>query len=219
MDKILLEGKYILEYIKDILHDTKIKKEEIKDAKYHHNSSYKNASSICHYGILTIQDLVNKGLVNYSDDFLEIMDDQDSHVNGINAISLSITGLKDLYHNEIEYNPFSPIYVDFLITNEIFASRRTIHYGNEFLHNGSLGIDKLRSVDIRLINLIKNIKTTPDNNNEIKEIIENFNQLHNIAISMRESNLDIPIREMSDSEYFSLDKDKLSSMPKLILKP
>lgn len=47
------------------------------------------------------------------------MSDTESHVNGKNSVSLSVIGLKDLYPNEVEYNPFSPNLVDFLITSDI----------------------------------------------------------------------------------------------------
>ena len=46
----------------------------------------------------------------------------------------------------------------------------------------------------------------------------NYNYLKNIALTMKHSQLDIPLREMSYQDNSSMDVDKLSSTPKLILK-
>ena len=133
MKNIILEEKYILEYILDILNDYKTKKITINDYKYHHNTSYFDAPSVIRYGILSLLELNALGVKNFSQEVLDIMSDTDSHINGTNAISLSVVGLKDLYHNESEYSPYSSTQVDFLISNEIKAYRSTLHYGNEFL--------------------------------------------------------------------------------------
>lgn len=132
MDNIALSETDVLEYVCDILSDIKYNGTDVFNAKYHHNTDYKHASLICKYGILTLDDLNHQGIRNDSNEFLKIMSDTESHVNGKNAVSLSVVGLKDLYPKEDEYNPFSPNLVDFLITSDIKASRASIHYGNEF---------------------------------------------------------------------------------------
>lgn len=219
MKTILLEEKYILEYVKDILHDIKIGASVINNAKYHHNTDYCAASSICRHGILTMMDLKKFGIKNYSDEFLQKMDDIESHINGNDAVSLSVVGLQDLYPNEDEYNPFTPSQVDFLVSSKIQTGRSTIHYGNEFLSYKSIGTDKLKSVDIRLLKLIEMIENGYSSNNfTIQSVIEKYNYLKNIALAMKYSQLDIPLREMSHQDNSSIDVDKLSSTPKLVLK-
>ena len=42
MNKKIIEEKYVLEYIKDMINDYGIKLVEVNNAKYHHNTSYKN---------------------------------------------------------------------------------------------------------------------------------------------------------------------------------
>lgn len=141
------------------------------------------------------------------------MDDTDSHVNGIDSISLSVVGLTDLYRDEFEYDPYNPTQVDFNISSDVKAHRLTTHYGNEFLCNDSISIDKLRSVDIRLLELIK----LSEKGYSIRDIIDKYNCLKDIALAIKQSNLDIPFREMS-SDNLTMDIDKVSVTPKLILK-
>lgn len=219
MKTILLEEKYILEYIKSVLHDVKMGTFNVYNAKYHHNTSYRDASSVCQYGILTMMDLKKLGIKNYTDELLQKMGDIESHINGNDAVSLSVVGLQDLYPNEYEYDPFNPSQVDFLVSSEIQAGRLSIHYGNEFLSYKSIGVDKLKSVDIRLLELIELVEQGYSSSNfSIQSAIQKYNYLKNIALTMKHSQLDIPLREMSYQDNSLMDVDKLSSNPKLILK-
>ena len=217
MDNIILSEKDALEYVYDTLSDVKYNGKEVLNARYHHNTNYKDALSICKYGILTLEDLNYHGIRNDSDEFLRIMNDTESHVNGKSSVSLSVVGLKDLYLNEDEYNPFSPNLVDFLITSDIRASRSSIHYGNEFLSFQSIKKEELRSIDIRLLKLIQLRKLCIDYS-MILSILQKYNYLREIAFEMKKQSLNIPLREMSETNIFELDIDKLSSKPKLILK-
>lgn len=218
MDTVMLEERYILEYIKDILSDIKLGSFIISNAKYHHNTSYSDAPLICRYGILSLRDLKKLGIKNYTEDFLQRMDDIESHINGSDAVSLSVVGLQDLYHDEFEYDPFSPGKVDFLVSSEIKASRHAIHYGNEFLSK-SISVDKLKAIDIRLFTLIELLENKYSSNNySIESIIEKYNYLKNIALTIKQIKLDIPLREMSYQDNTLLDIDRVSSFPRLILK-
>ena len=220
MNTITLEEKYILEYIKDMLNDFKVSATVIKDAKYHHNAYYKDASSICRYGILSLMDLKKSGIKNYTDEILKKMQDTESHINGTNGVSLSIVGLQDLYHNEDEYDPFTPTYVDFLLSSEITAYRFTEHYGNAFITFKSIELDRIKTVDIRLLKLIEMIENKNNTNNcyTIQSLIKKYNYLKDIALALKDTKLDIPLREMSNNDNSSLDLDKLTSISKLILK-
>lgn len=213
MGEILLQEKYILEYIKDMISSFKIKNININNAKFHHNTSYRITPSVLKHGILSISELNKLGIINYTEEQLKKMSDIESHVNGINAISLSVVGLTDLYIGEFEYDPYDPKQVDLLISSDIKASRSSIHYGNEYLSYTNIESDKIKSVDIRLFKLIEEAKTIE----EIKKIIEKYNYLIEIAKTIKNLNLDMPIRDMS-SENLTLDVYKLSKSKKIKLK-
>lgn len=212
---VLLEKKYVLQYIRDLINNIRLGNESVNNAKYHHNSSYKNAPSICKNGILTIKDLERLKIEEYSKEVLEKMSDIESHANGNDCISLAVVGLNDLYPHEDVYDPFNSISVDFLVTSDLPASRYSINYGNEYLSHESIGIDKLRAVDVRILKLIYLLS---NNAETIKEVVDCYNYLRNIALAMKNSQLDIPLREMSYKDGFAMDKDKLSTAPKLVLR-
>jgi len=210
---IVLEEKYILEYIREMINDFKVKSIEVNNIRYHHNSSYSEAPSILKHGILSLSELNRLGIRNYSSEFLRTMNDTDSHINGNDAISLSVVGLTDLSKDEFEYNPYYPTKVDFIVSSDVRAHRSSIHYGNEYICYDNIGIDKLMSVDVRLFDLIK--ITTPATT--IKDIIDKYNSLKGIALAIKQSQLNIPFREMSNGNL-TMDVDKVSKTPKLILK-
>lgn len=210
---ILIEEKNSLEYITDMMSSFKIKSIEVNNAKFHHNTSYKTTSLILRYGILSLSEINKLGLRKYSKEFLDRMSDTDSHINGIDEISLSVVGLKDLDPKKFEYNPYNPSVVDLVISSDIKARRSTNHYDNEFLCLDSISNDKIKSVDVRLIKLIEKSKNT----DSIKDIIEKYNLLRDIAQSIKELNLEMPLRDMSN-ENLTIDIDKASKAPKLILK-
>lgn len=219
METILVEERYILEYMKDMLSDIRMAPVGVTNAKYHHNTEYKDAPSICQHGILTMMDLKKFGIKNYTDEILEKMSDIESHINGNDSVSLAVVGLQDLYRNEDEYNPFHHNHVDFLISSSILTSRTTIHYGNEFLSRKSIEVDNIRAVDVRFLKVIELIEQNLiSKNHSVLSAVDKYNYLKLIAMVMKNKELDIPLREMSNKDDFSIDIDKLSTLPKLILK-
>lgn len=209
---IILDEKDILEYIKSILIESRIKYIDISD-RYHHNTNYSSCESVIKNGILTINDLNKHGITNYSEDFLRKMDDITSHVNGIDGVSLSVVGLTDLNKKEEEYNPFLSNQVDIIVSSDIKAIRRTQNYGNEFVYLKSIPPKMFRTIDIRLFKYIEKI----ENGKSINQLISYYNCLNDIAMSIKETQLDIPLREMSD-EKFCLDIDKLLKSKQIVLK-
>lgn len=219
METIILEEKYILEYIKSIINDLKDTPYYIKDDTYHHNTNYESASSIIKHGILTMNDLHKLNIINFTEESLIRTSDTTSHINGNDKISLSMANLTDLYPDELEFISASPISVDFLVSRTVHAYRNAAHYGNEFLATRSIPNDKLLSVDTRLLNLISILETNqtvficP-----IENLINDFNCLKDIALSLKQSKLNIPLREMSDNKQYTMNLDKLSKNPRLVLK-
>ena len=216
MNEKIIREKYALEYIKDILSTYSYALKNVDDAKYHHNAPYKDACFIIKYGILSMEEINKLGIKSYSEEDLNLMDDIESHVNGKDGVSLSIVGLTDLYKDEEEYNPFMPNVVDFLIDNNIKAFRNTIHYGNEFVSEGKITSDKIKSADIRLI---KYIDSLPKKDNiDIIDVVNKYNNLILMSKEIVSSNKDIQIREMSDGCSKTIDTLKISEEPRLILK-
>ena len=209
---ITIDKKYILEYIKDMLNSYKIKEINFKEETYHHNSSYKNGTSIIKNGLLSLNELNKKGIISLRKEELNLLNDHYSHVNGIYGISLSKVGLTDLYRDEEEYNPFRNDVIDIIISNEVKAPRSSIHYGNEFIADSIIENKYFKSIDIRLFDFIENIKYEKDK----LKLIENYNYLLDIAKTIKEEKLNISIREMSNTNL-TLDIDKLSNSKKLII--
>lgn len=216
MNKIYVEERYITECIQDFLSDLRLGQFSVDDAIYHHNSSYKNAPSIIKNGILSYDDMNKLGIIKMTKEQLYIIDDITSHVNGKDGISLSVTGLTDLYRDEYEYDPTNECCIDFLISSDIKASRNSEHYGNEFICYEKILQDKIKSVDVRIL---KNLNTLHLNSiyKNLNDLVYNFNKLNEIALALHESNENIPLREMSYSDNL-LDINKAMNLPSIVLK-
>lgn len=210
---IILEKEYIKEYLHDTLNSHRIKTKNIEEGLYHHNSSYQFGVSIVKNGILSLEELNKKQIIKLSEEQLKLYDDTYSHVNGANGISLSIVGLTDLYRDEDEYNPFDSNKLDIIVSKQVQARRSSTHYGNEFIASKKISSKLFESIDVRLIKFLENIKHESD----ITKLIENYNHLLDIAKAIKEKGLDISIREMSN-ENITLDVEKLSNSPKIIVK-
>ena len=213
MNEVLLEEKYVLEYIRYTLNDIMIGTSDVTDAKYHHNTQYLLTKSIIKHGILSLEELNKLGIRNYTNDTLKVMDDIESHINGKTGISLSIVGLTDLYRDEEEYDPFDSSLVDLLVSSDINAARNSCHYGNEFISKRIITPNNIKSVDIRLLQYIES-----DRYQSIDDIISKYNSLRKIALSIIKRNLDIKFREMSDGKGDIFDIDRLSNIPKIKIK-
>ena len=216
MNEKIIREKYALEYIRDILSTYSYALKNVDNAKYHHNAPYKDAPLIIKYGVLSMENINKFGIRSYSEDDLILMDDRESHVNGRNGVSLSIVGLTDLYAGEEEYDPFKTEVIDFLIDNNIRAFRSTIHYGNEFVSEGKITSDKIKSADIRLIKYIQDLLKKGRGN--IEDAVNKYNNLILMSKEIINSNKDIQIREMSDGFNKTIDTLKISEEPRLILK-
>lgn len=220
MNKILLEETCVLEYIKYSLMDCISDPIEVINFKYHHNTGYAKATSILEHGILSMQMLADNGMVTYSKEILKNMSNLDSHVNGIDGISLSVTGLTDLSPKEDEWDPFNEHYVDFLI-DDVNAYRSCINYGNEFIAPNSISSDKIKAVDVRILKYLKLVatkKTLLPEEKAIKELVNKYNYLGDISRTLIESDLNIPLRENSNAQNNLLDVHKISKKPKIEVK-
>lgn len=213
----IIEQKYALEYIKENLESLKRGNVEAKNYLYHHNTAYKDAPLIVEHGLLSFKDIQKRGIKEFTDQQMELVSDINSHINGDDGISFAVVGLTDLYKDEFEYDPKCSNAVDFLVSDELSFCRLTTHYGNEFISYNPVSPDYFKSVDIRLIRLIKEI-LEGRSQTSVQEAVDNYNYLIQTANAMQTFNLDIPLREMSFEDNTRLDIDKLSVQNTLKLK-
>lgn len=217
MNEIIIKEKYILEYIRNMLYACSYAIKNIDDNayQYHHNTAYEYAPSIIKYGILSIEELNSLGIRSYSKDYLKFIDDIESHVNGKDGISLSVTGLTDLYKDEDEYDPCQSNIVDFLVDENIKTVRNTTHYGNEFISENKISSDKIVSADIRIINYINNL--SEKDGKDIFSVINKYNQIIMMSKEILRHNRDMQMREMSEGVNRKIDVEKMSEMPRLLM--
>lgn len=217
MNEIIIKEKYILEYIRNMLYACSYAIKNIDDNayQYHHNTAYEYAPSIIKYGILSIEELNSLGIRSYSKEYLNFIDDIESHVNGKDGISLSVTGLTDLYKDEDEYDPCQSNIVDFLVDENIKTVRNTTHYGNEFISENKISNDRIISADIRIINYINNLGEK--DGKAIFSVINKYNQIIMMSKEILRHNRDMQMREMSEGVNRKIDVEKMSEMPRLLM--
>ena len=217
MNEVIIKEKYILEYIRNMLYACSYAIKNIDDNayQYHHNTAYEYAPSIIKYGILSIEELNSLGIRSYSKEYLKFIDDIESHVNGKDGISLSVTGLTDLYKDEDEFDPCQSNIVDFLVDENIKTVRNTTHYGNEFISENKISSDKIVSADIRIINYINNL--SKKDGKFIFSAINKYNQIIMMSKEILRHNRNIQMREMSEGVNRKIDVKKMSEMPRLLM--
>ena len=214
MKKIYMQKENVLNYILELLNIYKGETIKLENARYHHNTDYKDGKNVVENGILTLQSLSDKGLMELSKEQLKIMDDTSSHINGINGVSLAVVGLKDLYRDEFEYDPFMDSKLDVIVDSNIRARRNSTNYGNEYIADGNIDVSYIRAIDIRLEECINKVLNTEDEK-IIIEMVERFNYLIEIASSLINSN--ILIREASFEQYKVLDKENIAKLNKITI--
>lgn len=217
MNEVIIKEKYVLKYIRDMLYACSYAIKNIDDNayQYHHNTAYEYAPSIIEHGILSMMELNSLGIRSYSKEYLNFIDDIESHVNGKDGISLSVTGLTDLYKNEDEFDPCQSNIVDFLVDENIKTVRNTIHYGNEFISRDKITSDKIVSADIRIINYINNL--SKKDGEFIFSAINKYNQIIMMSKEILRHNRNIQMREMSEGVNRKIDVKKMSEMPRLLM--
>lgn len=215
--KLRLNEKYVVDYIIEKLNLNRSELKRFDNAKYHHNSSYRHALLILKHGILSLERLQKKGIVNYTDEQMKILSDTDSHINGISGISLSVQGLNDLYEGEEEYDSSCHDYIDFIISDNVNAKRMTNHYGNEYVTFSDILLNDIKSLDFRIIKLIKEKYNNGNLDNFYEELIYKYNMVLYTAKEIKKRNLKIQMREMSEEEI-NLDIESLSKLPILEIK-
>lgn len=209
-----LETKLIKDYIEDTLSSNLYQSSDIKNARYHHNSNYEKVPSILKNSILSLRKLHELNLIQLTEQQIEVLNDSTSHINGIDGVSLAVVGLDDLSKKEYEYNPFNSQYVDFIISDEVDARRCSKHYGNEFITHESIELSHIKAIDFRLIQFMEE-QHSNISDFMYEDFICKYNTIIKVVKRIKEKELDIMIREMSDSSKI-LDIEKVSKLPYLV---
>lgn len=222
MSKIEIIKEHELEnYIKEALNSVKTSPINIENADYHHNTSYENAPFNIRYGLMSTTELMKYGRVSKTDEQLSALENDPSSVNGIYEVSLSKVGLTDQYReDEWEWEPRKGRCPDFLIDSDIKTRRVYTNYFNEFLAEGIILPEKFRAIDVRILNVCNDMDKTSSWSNREKKIEAlkvMYNQLGEMAKAMKEMELGIPLREMSNEDNMALDIDRVSEFPKINL--
>lgn len=209
--------KLIKENIYCCKQETKI----VTDIKFHHQTRLEDLPNILKNGILSKNELVKlEGReLTPSERFLF---SDDYHVNGFYGVSVSTdeVDLSKMGKNEFLYDYFDPENADIIISKNIKAARISTNYYNEFVVPNKISTDSFTAINLRILNIINKDFHYKENNNmenKIKKLIEKYNYLRCIALSLKDNNLDIPLREVS-GELIDLDIDKIIELPQLKLK-
>ena len=214
----IIEKKFIQEYVQEMFYMNSCNGDELINADYHHNPRYETAPSILKNNILSIKRMQELGLIKLSEKQILLYGDISSHINGMDGISLSKVGLKDLYRDEIEYNPFQSNYLDYRISNNIKTRRCTQHYGNEFVTYSDILLSDIKSIDFRLVKYMQHKRECNMTEEDFQNsIIKKYNTILYLAQEIQKRNLDILIREMS-THIYNIDIYKVSQLPKLVKK-
>lgn len=220
MSDIKLDRCDVVNYVKNTLDNSKTNFDEVTDAKYHHNTKYCDASSVIRLGILTMSELNKLKLRHDSPESLKVMNDTLSQVNGLDGVSLAVTGLDDLYPDEDEFDPFLSDAVDFRIADTLSPrpGRDSTKYGNEFIYRGIIKPEEFRAIDIRILEYIEQLENNVSNmgSRSIEELKNNYNNLLDMLKVLNDANLDVPVRETFGG--FSIDKEKMSECPRIVIK-
>ncbi len=220
MKEIAVDRRQICNYIREKMSDFSKYPVEVVNTEYHHCTLYGDGLSIVMNGILTLSELNRLGVKKYSNDQLKRLSIVDSHVNGIDGISLAVMGLKDLYDNEEEYCPYCNNRLDFLIDSRVHAHRIATNYGNEYISYENIENSMIKAIDIRLLCYIKEKENNIEKltNDEYIKIIEKYNHIRSIANAIVKQKLDIIMRENSDFKNTNLDLEKIVDSPRLVLR-
>lgn len=117
-------------------------------------------------------------------------------VNGADNISLSSLNVPfhQMYPNEEWYDSTSGICVNLGISG-VNAYKTTTNYFNEFLVENMVDVSCIKSVDVRILKIFDYYKREPEKITE--EVLKQYEFLRKIALTIKELNLPIVIREAS----------------------
>lgn len=203
----------------------------LDDIKYHHNLKPKDVPNVLKYGLLSKINqvtLIEKRELTEKEIFL--FSDED-HVNGLNNISLSNMqdDFDEMYRDEIIYNAYCTSNPDIIISKDVKAHRSAITYFNEWLAEDEIPVNMFNCINIRIIKFIEELLLKNENmlnDNSLKLVLDYYKYVREIAITMKQLNILIPFREVSDvtnvneenTKSLTLNLDKIEQLPIINIK-
>lgn len=208
------------EVIKENIYKCGTISKPVIDTKFHHETKIENVSKALKYGLLSKRRLAQLEGRNLTEKEIYLFSDE-SYVNGADNISLSSMELdfSENTKNQFCYNPYKPISADIIVSKEVKAIRNTQNYFNEFLVKNEISPNFFNAVDFRILSILDFDFYNEEQNlkeNKIKLMLKYYSYLRTIALTLKETNLDIPLREVSD-EVITLAPEKVMRLPYIYL--
>lgn len=216
--------------VKDCVYSCATEPIKLDDIKFHHNLKMKSIPSVLKYGLLSREkkariienrELTEEEIYRFSDDHFAC---------GKDHISLASTeeDLSEMFDYECFYNTYNKNLSSIIVSKNIKSTRNAINNYNEFLVENIIPVEFFNSIEIRLLKLFDkkhNIIGINTDEERVKYILKSYEILREIAVTLKENNLDIPLRESSNvmcneesHNAITLNPEKVIEMPKLILK-
>ncbi|MBQ9072196.1 MAG: hypothetical protein IJY25_03460 [Bacilli bacterium] len=209
------------ELIKKSLYSCKETSTPIVDAEFYHQIKMQRVPQVLKNGLFSkrkIAELEGRELTPHERSLYS----DDGRVNGLDYISLSNMNLdfSKMGEKELYFDPFNTIEANIIVSKDINISRSTHNYFNEYLVKDRISPKQFNAIDTRILKILDfDFHDTEKNKleNRIQLMLEYYNYLRNIAITLKENKLDIPLREVSD-EVITLNPKKVIRMPHFQLK-
>lgn len=202
----------------------------VEDTKFHHQINIEHLPSAIEHGILSKRNYVhrveNRELTDHE---IYIFSDED-HVNGLDHVSMSTMDMdfSKIYRNEGIWGTYCTVCPTIVISKKVKTHMATQTYFNEFIVENEIPVDLFNSIDVRILRIMNHDSLSlmcPTKEDRIKYMLKYYEGLREVALKMKEKNLNIPLREVSeiynlgeDEKANTLDVEKVIELPKLILK-
>lgn len=238
IDVYNLDRNEIFNLIKEAVNGCIAKDADDIDHDYNCNVKIQDVSSVLKLGflpksvrfkILENRELTEKEIALFTSDCC---------VNGLDGVSISSLDLdfSKMYKDECWYNPARGVLANIVISKDIRAGHVTDHYYNEFVVYGGINPKDFKAIDVRILRLL-DYYTRENDEVAIGAMITQYNSLIDIATTIKELGISIPLRESSKWEIFEvmdgkfmdrilesvdgivdLDVDKVANLPKMNVK-
>ena len=216
--------------VKENIYSCVVEPIKIEDTKFHHQINIKRVPDAIEYGLLSKKKYVEKVENRKLTEKEIFIFNDDCHVNGLDHISISTMDL-DLHQMSKKeelwgtYNTTDP---DIIVSKDVKSRKVTVNYFNEFLVEDEIPTDMFNCIDVRILRIIDHTSLSlkcATREDRINYLLEYYEGIRKIALALKEKNLNIPLREVSeinklgeDDKALTLDINKVIEMPRLILK-
>ena len=224
---IKVDESTIYSVIREAVYSCIDKPINIDDIKFHHNLHIEAIPSVLKHGLLSNKQkariIENRELTDH-----EIFIYSDEHyANGADYISLASTeeDLSMMYEHEKLYNTYNTNLSSIIVSKKVKGTRNAANNFNEYLVQDMIPTKLFNSIELRLFKLFSVDFPFIPEEEKIKMTLQAYEAVREIALTLKQNNLDIPLRESSNvmcneesNNAITLNPEKIIKMPKLILK-